>query len=279
MKKIENIIIINKYKLSQIDQKIISSIKNFISTSKFKNDYNFKHWKQKYSIDFILAHIIYLLKYNFSWRTLGSVHSNIYKHYIKLQTINTFKNTYIALLKKYLQKTKFKNLSKVYTDTTFIINKKGTNFMGRNKYMKNKNCNKVSIITDKKFIPIDIQIFKGNVNDSKILQKQMKIILENKDYVNYLFADKGYCSKITKEILNKNNIHPIIDYNNRNTKDKTKKKYLTKNELKLYIKRIYIEHLFGNYKYYPKLGQRYEQKIHNYEGLMYLHFIKKICSL
>lgn len=141
MKKIENIIIINKYKLSQIDQKIISSIKNFISTSKFKNDYNFKHWKQKYSIDFILAHIIYLLKYNFSWRTLGSVHSNIYKHYIKLQTINTFKNTYIALLKKYLQKTKFKTLSKVYTDTTFIINKKGTNFMGRNKYMKNKNCN------------------------------------------------------------------------------------------------------------------------------------------
>jgi hypothetical protein len=72
---------------------------------------------------------------------LGSVHSNIYKHYIKLQTINTFKNTYIALLKKYLQKTKFKTLSKVYTDTTFIINKKGTNFMGRNKYMKNKNCN------------------------------------------------------------------------------------------------------------------------------------------
>ena len=279
MKKIDNIIIINKYKLLRIDKKIIDSIKNFISTSKFKNDYNFKHWKQKYSIDFILAHIIYLLKYNFSWRTLGSVHSNIYKHYIKLQTINTFKNTYVALLKKYLQKTKFKNLSKVYTDTTFIINKKGTNFMGRNKYMKNKNCNKVSIITDKKFIPIDIQILKGNVNDSKILQQQMNTIIKNKDYVKYLFAEKGYCSKITREILNKNSIHPIIDYNTRNTKDKTKKKYLTKNELKLYIKRIYIEHLFGNYKYYPKLGQRYEQKIHNYEGLLYLHFIKKICSL
>jgi transposase len=37
--------------------------------------------------------------------------------------------------------------------------------------MKNKNCNKVSIITDKKFIPIDMQIFKGNINDSKILQQ------------------------------------------------------------------------------------------------------------
>ncbi len=51
----------------------------------------------------------------------------------------------------------------------------------------------------------------------------MNTIIENKDYVNYLFADKGYCSKITRKILNKNNIHPIIDYNNRNTKDKTKK--------------------------------------------------------
>jgi hypothetical protein len=133
--------------------------------------------------------------------------------------------------------------------------------------------------SDKKFIPIDIQIFKGNVNDSKILQQQMNIIVENKDNINYLFADKGYCSRITRDILNKNNIYPIIDYNNRNTKDKTKKKYLTKKELKLYTKRIYIEHLFGNYKFFPKLGQRYEQKIHNYEGLMYLYFIKKICSL
>ena len=101
--------------------------------------------------------------------------------------------------------------------------------------------------------------------------------MKNK-FLKFIFL--GYCSKITREILNKNNIHPIIDYNNRNTKDKTKKKYLTKNELKLYIKRIYIElnkicefnftyflnsekinfyknlfsseHLFGNYKYYPK---------------------------
>jgi hypothetical protein len=54
MKKLENIVIINKYKLSAIDKKIIRSIKNFINISKFKNDYKFKHWKQKYSIDLIL---------------------------------------------------------------------------------------------------------------------------------------------------------------------------------------------------------------------------------
>ena len=145
--------------------------------------------------------------------------------------------------------------------------------------MKNKNCNKISIITYSKFIPIDIKIVKGNVNDSKIIQNQMAIILENKEYIKYFFADKDYCSKNIRKILRDNGIHPIIDYNNRNTKDELKKRYLTKEENKLYTKRIYIEHIFGNYKFFPKLGQRYEQYIHNYEGLMYLYFINNIYNL
>ena len=51
MKYLKNIFIINKYKLSKIDQKIISSIKNFIDTSKFKNDYNF-NFKHRLKIIF-----------------------------------------------------------------------------------------------------------------------------------------------------------------------------------------------------------------------------------
>jgi len=68
----------------------------------------------------------------------------------------------------------------------------------------------------------------------------MNIVVENKGNIKYLFADKGYCSQLTRDILNKNNIHPIIDYNNRNTKDKSKIKCLSKEEFKLYTKRIYI---------------------------------------
>ena len=273
------IIISNKYKFTNIDLKLIKSIKNNILNSKFKNDYNFVHWKQKYSLDFILGHIIYVIKFNFSWRTLGSVYSNIYKNYLKLQSQNIFKDTYIQLLKKYLQKTKNKTLKKVFTDTTFIINKKGINFIGRNKYMKNKNCNKLSIITDNNFIPIDIKICTGNINDSRILQSQLNSILEYKEHIKEFFADKGYCSNQTRKKLRENNIIPIIDYNNRNTKNEEKKKYLTNSEIKKYNRRIYIEHIFGNYKYYPKLCQRYERYIKNYEGLMYIYFISKILNL
>ena len=210
-------------------------------------------------------------------RTLGiHIYNNVYKHYIKLNKINLFKDTYIELLKKYLIKTKNKTLKSLYTDTTFIVNKKGIDNKARNKYMKNKNCNKVSIITDNNFIPIDIQIFKGNLNDSNILQQQFINIDTNINYSKYFIADKGYCSSKIRKLLISKNILPIIPYNKRNTKDKNKINTLTKNEKIRYKKRIKIEHIFSNLKSNHKLENRYEKYINNYEGLLYLYFIKRI---
>jgi len=88
--------------------------------------------------------------------------------------MNLFRDTYIELLKKYLKKTKNKTLKSLYTDTTFIVNKKGIDNKARNKYMKNKNCNKVSIITDNKFIPIDIQKTSNLLDCSFSLAKLFK---------------------------------------------------------------------------------------------------------
>ncbi len=63
-------------------------------------------------------------------------------------------------MNKYLKRTKNKTLKYCYTDTTFIINKRGIDFKERNKFMKNKYCNKLSLVVDNNFIPIDIKIFK-----------------------------------------------------------------------------------------------------------------------
>jgi hypothetical protein len=164
-KSIKSIIIKNEYILSSIDKKIIRILIKNINKSKYKDNYNFKYPSQKYSLQFILAHILFIIKYSATWRyknekyyfsffsvknkliiyfsrTLGiHIYNNVYKHYIKLNKINLFKDTYIELLKKYLIKTKNKTLKSLYTYTTFIVNKKGIDNKARNKYMKNKNCN------------------------------------------------------------------------------------------------------------------------------------------
>ena len=142
--------------------------------------------------------------------------------------------------------------------------------------MKNKNCNKVSIITDNKFIPIDIQIFKGNLNDSNILQQQFINIDSFINNTKYFICDKGYCSSKIRNLLITKNIFPIIPFNRRNTKDINKINKLTKNEKNRYRKRIKIEHIFSDLKSNHKLENRYEKYINNYEGLLYLYFIKRI---
>ena len=230
-------------------------------------------------MEYILAYIIYVLKYSIPWRQIGkNIYNNVYKHYIKLNNINIFENTYIELMNKYLRKNKNKTLTHCYTDTTFIMNKRGVDFKARNKYMKNKFCNKLSLIVDKNFIPINIKIFKGNMNDSNVLQHQLKYIQEYMKHIKYFICDKGYCSSILRNLFKNNNIDPIIPYNNRNTKDINKLKEISSSENIKYLERIKIEHIFGQLKIFNKLGLRYEKYIKNYEGMIYLFFMKKILN-
>ncbi len=139
--------------------------------------------------------------------------------------------------------------------------------------------NKLSIITDSRFIPIDIEIYKGNLNDSNILQQQFINIDTFIKNIKYFICDKGYCSSLIREYLKINNIRPIIPFNIRNTKNKYKIRKLSIDDKKKYKKRIRIEHIFGQLKINNKLGCRYEKYIKNYKGLIYLWFIKKICKL
>ena len=83
--------------------KIINHLTKIILKSKFKNHYDFSYKTQIYNIKFVLyeAH---------KWKNLGFIWNNIYKHYIKLNQLNIFTNTYTDLLKKYLKKYKNKNL-------------------------------------------------------------------------------------------------------------------------------------------------------------------------
>jgi len=172
-----NVKLTTKYKLSKIDKKLIKIMKNIVLNSKLQKNFNYSFRTQKYSITYILSRIIIILKYSISWRHINK-YTTFYKRFQQLQQIHLFKNTYIDLLHKYIKKTKKQHIvcsiyRYLYTDTTFIINKKGVDFKKRNKFVKNKNCNKISIIADKNFTPVFVSFYTGNKNDSKILQQDL----------------------------------------------------------------------------------------------------------
>ena len=67
-KSIKYIIIKNKYILSPIDKKIIRILTKNINKYQYKDNYNFTYSSQKYSLQFILAHILFIIKYSATWR-------------------------------------------------------------------------------------------------------------------------------------------------------------------------------------------------------------------
>ena len=89
---------------------------------------------------------------------------------MKLNKFKIFESTYKDLLNKYLSKSKNK-IKQIYTSTFY--NKYNIDNVERNKYFKNKKVMKFSLITNQKGIPLNIDLFKGNLNDINIFNKKL----------------------------------------------------------------------------------------------------------
>jgi len=123
---------------------------------------------------------------------------------MKLNKFKIFESTYKDLLNKYLSKSKNK-INQIYTDTSTFYNKYNIDDVERNKYFKNKKVMKLSLITNQKGIPLNINLFKGNLNDINIFNKQLDkldIKLFNKKSTIFM-ADARYDSiKLRKNYIN-----------------------------------------------------------------------------
>jgi len=95
-----------------------------------------------------------------------------YKNFMKLNKFKIFESTYKDLLNKYLSKSKNK-IKQIYTDTSTFYNKYNKDNVERNKYFKNKKVMKLSLITNQKGIPLNIDLFKGNLNHINIFNKKL----------------------------------------------------------------------------------------------------------
>ena len=168
------------------------------------------------------------------------------------------------------------SLDIVSVDSTFIQNKLCKDTTCKNPHNKCKRGSRVSTIVDSKGVPLSITVDDSDGNDAKLFFNVFAKMTANKSILKKIhkrtkfLADKGYDSKkIRNKILSRKMI-PIIGYNKRNTKDISKIKFLTADELKIYKKRIRVEHLYAFYKKYPKINSIYEKTLESYRNLVFI---------
>ena len=268
----------------KLNKLLINSIKNRIKNSECYKYFNFTYHTQKYCLTDILTEIVFIMRTGLPWHFVTKIkYKTVYKSFRRLCNFNIFKNTYIELLNTYIKRKPNKKLSMQYMDSTCITNKYGSECVGRNKYCKNKNITKISLITDSKGIPINVKINSGNNFDSEILCNQLNSFLIDKNYLdnynNYILGDKGYCSNKLRTLLRDNNYNPIIPHNKRNTKDLSKLKTLSEKEKRILNNRVIIEHTFGKIKKISRrVDTRYDRLLSTYENFLYMSLIVLIKS-
>lgn len=281
------------FKPTIVQKKLINFLNSIIMKSEYKNHYDFTYPTQKYTLKFILTHIICFLHELKNWRSLGSVWNNIYKHYIKLNNWGFLENSYIILLQKYLKRTQNRSLKFTLCDVTIIINNNGIDCKERSNYAKNKNCTKLLSIIDKNKIPLLLSFFKGNMNDIKCLNLEIEdFLMQYDNKIKNFLADAGFYSNYIIDTLKKYKINYLIPKNIRNNKKykKANGEKLTykekieiqfedfkKQERKTYKKRICVENMYATYKNTNcRFRTREDKYVKNLQGLTYLYFAEKI---
>jgi hypothetical protein len=122
------------------------------------------------------------------------------------------------LLNKYLSIYKNK-ITKNYTDTSTFYNKCNINKVERNIYFKNKKVMKLSLITEHNGILLNVDLYKGNLNDVNIFNNQLTK-LDNTNFTKettMFMEDVGYDSINLRNNLSKIFYKSIIPFNIRNS--------------------------------------------------------------
>ncbi len=154
------------------------------------------------------------------------------------------------------------NINIIIVDTTIISNKYGRQSIARNKLFKNKNCSKISALSDKNGVPLSLLFSDGRKHDLRFVRTHIRDI---KGHIgeSVLLGDRGYVSKRLKEELRSYQIQLMV-MKKRNMKDFG---LFDKN---IYKQRIFIEHLFQRLKCYRRLQTRYEASIMNFKSFTFL---------
>lgn len=225
--------------------------------------YSKKHPNSKYSLDNILNDILYVLKTGISWRDLKSSikWNTVYFHFKRFSKFNIFKHIFLKFRNIYFSNN---NTNIQLIDSTFVMNKYGKTDVARNIWFKNKKCNKVSLLTDSKGVPLSVLVKSGNIHDIHFVEQHINDVhLLNTSNKIKLLADKAYESKHLRSKIKTFNYFMMIP-----KKSNAKITYpFNKNT---YKKRIFVEHSFQKLKNFRRISTRYDSLLSSYFTFLYL---------
>jgi len=247
-----------------------------IEINKLNKHINRKRYKVKYSDQYYLNFIFYVLKDVNNWFFISKLknYNSKYKYHYK-----TIYNKFLFWTKNNVFYNSFynyhfkQNINLLLIDATSINNKYGSENIVINPEYKKKKITKLSIITNKfNFIhsieSFDIknknENYNTSVHDVKMIKKSLnKIIINNNSNYFHLLGDKAYK---TKEIIKLNGkIIKIITPNKSNTKIKNSK--YKNSKLK---KKIKIENAINKLKSFERIKTRKDRNINTYMSWVYI---------
>ena len=151
---------------------ITNNILKTINTTEYYHIFYNNTANRKYNIKLLIDSIVFILKFGLSYRTFIKIltfvhiekkynfpsHVTIFKFFNKLIKYKIIYTTYNNLVNKYINKHK---TNKFITDYYKMD-------IDYNQQIRKHKVSKISLITDFKGIPLNINLSSGNTNDSTI---------------------------------------------------------------------------------------------------------------
>ena len=247
-----------------------------IEINKLNKHIDRKRYKAKYSDEYYLNFIFYMLNDINKWSFI-----------VKLKDYNSkFKYHYKTIYNKFIYWTKNKvfynafynyhfkqNTNLLLIDATSINNKYGSECIVINPEYRKKKITKLSVVSNKNNFIHSVEVFeiknendkyKTSVHDVKMISKSLdKININNKSKYFNLLGDKAYKTKENYK-LNKKSIK-IITPDKLNTIVKN-----TKFKNKKLKKRIKVENVINNIKRYERVKTRKDRNITTFMSWIYI---------
>ena len=259
--------------------------------------------KRKISINDIIAGIILIAQDGVAWRRLRPSKGKyqIYYYYFhKWTKLGIFKSAEDILRRQYVTGTLDRGLyfKELYSDTSLIVNRLGSEGMGPNPCNRGRPGNKIAVLSDYFNAPLSIVIFPANNADQNTIEPLFRNLgdielTRDKRIKLVTVTDMGYTA--TEDLLaaiapygatllapyrkppTKKPKIPEPSSGQLATRNKPRKKKIPKKKKKLprgskarFNRRWKIEHFNARFKQFRRLDKRYDRQSKHFNAFFHI---------